>query len=426
MATVKLLIRGKAVPSNLYVRFVNGRNVNITARSNIFIDPAHWDNVKGNYRNLSEIKNRQTLIPKFEKLKVSVLEAYNDAYMHGEVIDRQWLEKIIQVYFNRPTQERKGKIESHFVYYSEFANWWLKEQAPTWRTEKKKFLSRRAVQQYETFINVFEDFQGNKKIKIKDVDNEMINDFVDHICDKMQYAPTTSKRLVGRIKFFLTRAESFNITVNPNYKDPVYVNSDEEETLVPYLNEDEILRIFNLDLSQDEVMDNIRDSFIIGLWTGLRISDFNNRLDMANIEEDYINIKTKKTGSWVTVPLHPQFKDTLKKRLGNLPVKYSDKHFNEKIKIICMLCDIDQEIKGKLMDKKTNRKVIGNYKKWQLITSHTCRRSFATNLHTFVPDHILADLGGWADIKMMLHYVKRTKKESAQILKQKWDEKYNL
>lgn len=426
MATVKLLVRGKKKPSNLYVRFQNGRMVNFSSRINIIIDPSHWDHNKGNYRNLSGIQNRQMWSAKFEKLKVHILEKHNEAYAIGEIIDQQWLSQTVKNFFNRPVQEEKAKVEEHYVYYLQFAEWWLEEKAPTWRTDRNKFMSHRAVQQYETFINVWKDFQGKKKrIKIKEVDNDMINDFVDHIIEKMNYAQATSKRLVGRLKFFLSRAESLGIKVNPNFKDPIYVNSGEEEIAVPYLNEEEIDRIFQLDLSEDEVLDNIRDSFIIGLWTGLRISDFNNRLDIANIEEDYVNIKTMKTGSWVTVPLHPQFKATLKKRLGNLPVRYSDKHFNEKIKTICLLCNIDQEIKGKLMDKETHRKVIGRYEKWKLITSHTCRRSFATNLHSFVPDHILADLGGWADVKMMLHYVKRTKKESAIILKQKWDEKYS-
>ncbi|AGO48549.1 site specific recombinase, tyrosine [Cellulophaga phage phi18:3] len=427
MATIRLVTRSKKNPCNLNIRFSAGRENNFYLPTKVFVNPNHWDNKKSNYKKSNEIEDRMIKAAKFERLKSDILNEYNTAYMNGEVTDPQWLEEVVKDLFDRPEKDKGNKVREHFVYYLDFCEYWLKEIAPTWKTEKNKFMSKRAIQQYDTFVLAFKNFQNSStgsRYRIKDVNSVVLNDFSTYLCDEAKFAPTTSKRLVGRVKFFLNRAEKTGIKTDPSFKERVYVSKEEGDILVPYLNEEEISRIFNLNLEHDHILDNIRDSFIISLWSGLRISDFNNNLKADNIEGDYISIKTNKTGSWVTIPLHNQVKFVLSKRFGNLPAKFSDKLFNKHIKTICMLAEIDEDIKGKLFDKETKRKLTGIYPKYKLISSHSGRRSFASNLHGFVPNHILSDLGGWSSEKMMLHYVKRTKKESAEILKNIWDEKY--
>ena len=427
MATVKLLVKGKKNPSTLYIRFLNGRQFDKICSTNLSVDPAQWDNKKSNYKNLSSIKDRVKKQANFERLKIHVLESYNDAYMNGEVIDKDWLNNTVNTFFNRPKQETKLAIQDHYVYLSDFAEWWIENKAPKWKTDKNKFLSKRVIQQYESNIKIWKEFEGKKKYKIKDVSNDVLDAFTSFMADQ-SYAAATTKRHLSRAKFFIARAATEGIQIDPTYQDRVFVKKDDEDISHPYLNEQEIDAIYKLNLSHDISLDNIRDNAIIGLWTGLRISDFNKNLDIGNIDGDYIKIRTKKTGTWVTIPLHPQVKEVLNKRHGNLPVKSSDKHFNEKIKVICMLANIDQKIKGgiTIVDEETGvkRKVYDVYKKYKLVSSHICRRSFATNLFGKVPNSVIQAIGGWAKEDMMLHYIKKTKTESADQLKQYWDEKY--
>jgi integrase len=427
MATVKLLVKGSKNPSTLYIRFINGRNFDISCSTNLGVDPSKWDNKKANFKNLSTIKDRVKKQAKFEKLKVHVLEAYNDSFMTGDIIDKSWLSDAVSTFFDRPKQEKKLSIQKHFVYYSDFADWWIKNKASKWKTEKNKSLSKRVVSQYESFVKIWREFKGSKHYKIQDVGNEVLDNLTTFMTSK-NYATSTTKRHLVRAKFFLARAKTEGIKTDPTYLDRVFVEKEDDDTTHPYLNEKEIDAIYNLDLSHDQSLDNIRDNAIIGLWTGLRISDFNKNLDISNIDEEYIKIKTQKTGAWVTIPLHPQVKSVIKKRHGNLPVKSSNKHFNEQIKIICMLAEIDQKIKGGLVvvDQKTKdkRKVKGMYKKYKLVSSHICRRSFATNLFGQISNRDLMNICGWAKEDMMLHYIKKTKTESADQLKNYWNEKY--
>jgi integrase len=427
MATIKLIVKGTKNPSTLYIRFINGRSFDISCSTNLSVDPSQWDSKKSNYKNLSSISDRVKKQAKFEKLKIGILEAYNDSFMMGDIIDKNWLNNAVSSYFNRPKQEKRLSIEKHYVYYSDFALWWIENKAPKWKTDKNKMLSKRVVMQYQSFLKIWKSFEDNNAYKIQDVSNEILDQFTTFMTSK-DYASNTTKRQIARAKFFISRAKTEGIKTDPTYQDRVFVEKDQEEIDHPYLNEKEIDSVYNLDLSNDLSLDNIRDNAIIGLWTGLRISDFNKNLDISNIDGDYIRIKTQKTGAWVTIPLHPQVREVIKKRHGNLPVKTSDKHFNEQIKVICMLAEIDQQIKGGVIvvDEKTKekRKVYGLHKKYKLVSSHICRRSFASNLFGHISNRDLMNICGWAKEDMMLHYIKKTKTESADELKKYWSSKY--
>ena len=196
-----------------------------------------------------------------------------------------------------------------------------------------------------------------------------------------------------------------------------------EETTAIYLNTDEIDRIFNLDLSNNPRLDNVRDIFIIGLWTGLRISDFK-RLDISNIKDEVITITTQKTNKKVGIGMHPQLRAVLDKRNGEFPKMISDQKFNEYVKEVVKLAGIDEETEGrKLVSVEIDgvpkqRKVRGIYEKWELVSSHSCRRSFATNMYKSkaLPLIVLMSLTGHKTESQFIEYVKTTPEENAKLM----------
>lgn len=426
MATVRLLTRGKQNPSRLHIRFVNGRAMDIQCPTDILVDPSHWDNATGNLRKISSVPDRDKMAIGHEKLKLHVVEEYNRTYQNGGHIDKSWLLDCVKGYFNRPKQPVNGKPKNHFIYYSEFVQWWLEEKAPSWKTGKNKYLHKRGIQQYESFLQLWRGFQSKRaKYRISDIGSIVLGEFVSWMEDNGGYAESSTKRHLGRARFFLNRAESMGLGVASDYGDRVFVARD-EEIIDPVLDENEIQRVFDLDLSHDQRLDNIRDNAIIGLWTGLRISDFNHHLDVSNIDGDFIKIKTEKTKTWVVIPVHPHIRCILANRGGAFPVKYPDNYFNEDIKKICRMAGMDNIMRGRLYDGKKKRGIVGDYPKYKLISSHFCRRSFTTNLYGKIPDRDLAYLGGWANMEMMLHYVKKTKVQAAENLKKHWEKKYKF
>jgi hypothetical protein len=286
------------------------------------IDPKSWDKKNKRIKPLATAPNSNALHISLQKLQIHVLEQYNLDYISGIAIDKNWLKKTIGNFFWKAGGEGE-KQSAHRIYLSKFIDWWLKTKLTSYKTHKGQPLDSRAVLQYEVILDNILDYEKENKttIRIQDVDHDQMLKITDWLSNDKKYSDATIKRKINRIKFFIGRAEVENIKVHKGYKDRIVVKNEEETYKHPYLNEDEINRIFKLDLSHDPVLDNIRDNFIIGLWTGLRISDFLTRLSIKNFNGNFIEIKTKKTGFPVSIPIHPMVKAVLNKRNGQLQKK---------------------------------------------------------------------------------------------------------
>ncbi|WP_413512228.1 tyrosine-type recombinase/integrase [Myroides odoratus] len=421
MATVKFLLRGKSNPSNLYLRFSHTREIDVFQKTQILINPSHWDLKKEQIKNLIAVKNKDEVNLKLSELKIHILTNFNTSYMRGEIIDKVWIANQVNEFFHRPVSELNFKIKKEEVFFTSFASWWLKEIAPTYKISAKKYMTEITIKHYERTRDLFIEFEQNNQIKIADIDNKTLDAFSQYLTQNKQYSTSTVERQISRAKFFCQRAEKMNLKVNKSYQETVYVEQEEIEYKEPYLNIDEINSIFNLKI-QDKKTDAIRDNFIIGLWTGLRVSDFLNQLLIDHIQGDFIVIETTKTKQKVAIPLHEQIKLILKKWDG-LPPKTNDQDFNLEIKEICQIAKINNVIIGGKTEttfnektgKNITRKTVGKYKKYELVTSHICRRSFATNLFGKLQNKVIMDVCGWKSEKQMLEYNKQTNKQTNKL-----------
>ena len=148
------------------------------------------------------------------------------------------------------------------------------------------------------------------------------------------------------------------------------------------LTEEELLSMWSLDLAHLPQHEIARDLFLIGSYTGLRISDYN-RLEKQNISKvrgiDMIKIITKKTKRAVSIPLHPIVRAILDKNNGELPKKIADQTLNYLIKDVARDAGIDSIIHEK---KKIKGKVVLIKKyKFEKVMSHTSRRNFCSNAY---------------------------------------------
>ena len=409
---IKIIIKS----NNLYCRLISGRQIDLCKKIGISIPNEFWDTKNEKIKNIYKFDNKDRINSKLLMLKSKITDKFNYDNLDGEVIDSTWLETAINECFNR-TNSNKGKVEKWKIYFLDFCEHWIDNESTK--------INETALQQYTVFVNLhlYNFLKSNDlvRLKIKDVTTKTIEKFVDDMLGA-NYSVLSTKRHVNRFKFFLHRAENMNLEVNKNYKEPIKVNQEKQEVKEIYLNEKEIEEIYKLDYSDNLELDHIRDNFIIGLCTGLRVSDFNNNLNKTNIIDNFIEIKTKKTGTAVAIPLHKYIVEILKKRNGSLPMTVNDVRFNKAIKDICEKAKINEMTDGYLFDGETKRNKFGNFEKYKLVSSHICRRSFCTNLFGKVPNYVIQAVGGWSTEKMMLHYVKKSSRESANVLKKYWEE----
>ena len=147
---------------------------------------------------------------------------------------------------------------------------------------------------------------------------------------------------------------------------------------------------------------------------------------------DYFEeLKNIKTDFPVIIPIHENVKIILAKRNGAFPRPISEQKLNDYIKIVAKHCDITEntvgartnvvEIKTPGKTSKFHRKVPGTYPKYELVSTHVCRRSFATNLYGKLDTMTIMKITGHKTEKQFLDYIKITPREYAEKLKEFWN-----
>lgn len=359
---------------------------------------------------------------KLLELKSIILKRYNRDFTKGILINKFWLHEIVKEVFDRPTNEVALINNDKDIYIVDFSNYWLKTFADSWKTSPKETMSKLVKSQYQKFVDIFSDFQDQKKVRytLYGLTQDDVYEFVNFL-EEDDYNSATIERYVGRLKFFINRSKEHGLKINKSLNQRIYIDKESSEVESVYLNEEEIKKIYNLDLSHDFELDNARDNLVISCFSGLRVSDLMTGLKTDNIKEGFISVKTKKTKTFVTIPVHSYCESILRKRFGQLPKKTTTFEYNRLIRIVCQLAEIDNQILAKVWNSDKKRKEIKYVKKYEAIGSHTARRSFASNLYGKVPNEVIQSVAGWSSSEMIAHYNKTTKSDYAQQLKNFWN-----
>ena len=313
-------------------------------------------------------------------------------------------EKLNEI-FNK---DRKIFVEKEYTPPFEFINTYIDKANVSAGTKKD----------YTNTLNhliAFDKYRG-KTISWKSINYNYYLELIEYLKNET-LKPSTIDKIVKNLKVFLTQADlTDNLEVNQDFKKTISGKSlfgkvNKDEATHVYLNESEVKQITDT-LIQDSKLSEIRDLFIIGCWTGLRISDLS-RLQTSNIKDGLITITTKKTRQAVSIPITKELQAILDKHPDKLPKAPSDQHYNRELKKVCELAGINELIiaeqrKGKLF-------VTAPTPKHQLITSHTARRSFATNLYRRgIPSTQLMKLTGHRTEEAFMKYIKVTNEDNAR------------
>jgi len=177
---------------------------------------------------------------------------------------------------------------------------------------------------------------------------------------------------------------------------------------------DELESIFNLDLSSTPRLEKVRDLFLVGAYTGLRFSDFVAIKPDHIFEEQgkrYIMLHTQKTNTQVTIPLLPIPAQILQKYHFTTP-KLSNQKMNAGLKELGEIAQLNE----KIVDVRTKggKRVDQTFKKWEKLSSHAARRSFATNFFLKgVPAAVLMQITGHSTERQFMQYINVNQKTNA-------------
>lgn len=416
MASLKYLIKGNRKPSTIYLRFKQGGKFDLTKSTSLVIKPTYWNDNKGSVKQLSKFKDKINLQNKLNGLSNHILNKFNDVYSTGGIISSEWLETSIKEFFNQNSNQ-------DFNYFLDYAKYFKETLNSKVQNNGNTGVKNNTLKRYNTIINKVQAFEKHqrKRYNFEMLNNKFYKDFKHFLIEVEKLNLNTTGRYLNYIKTICHDARKYGIKVNPFVFDNDFRATKEPVNFIT-LTENEIDLIFKHDFSKTPYLDNARNWLIVGVWTGARVSDLL-QFKTENIKNGFIEYTAKKTDQKIVLPLHPQVKNIVNKLNGQLPKPISSQRFNDYIKTVCEEVEINAMVSGAKRTKletKVWRKTPGEYKKHELVSSHICRRSFATNHYGKLPTPVIMAVTGHKTEKMFLNYIGKTAKDNANVLNEFW------
>ena len=429
MATVNFLYRSTKEKANLHLRLLyrfNDTDFVFGANTKYEVSKLYWSKQHKIKSKDILVSNKQTEVNnELNKIENHVLNAFNT--VSTDEVNKEWLQTQIDYYYN-PPQEAEQLPTGLLKYFDYFIE--AKKNEITKGTQKKYNVTKHLLERYQK--------TKSTQIKIADVNDKFKIDF-ENYCLKNNYALNTISKDLRTIKTVCNHARHNGISTSHQLDK---IKTPQHKTEKIYLTFEELTKIENIDKRRlNDNYDNAKDWLIISCYTGQRISDFM-RFDKSMIRYEknkqgilkpFIEFTQVKTNKVMTVALHPKVIEILEKRNDEFPKIISDAKYNLYIKQVCRIAGITDVIKGSRLtdinnedktEKKTKnkdevkqfRKEVGMYKKWELVTSHIGRRSFATNFYGTIPTTYLINVTGHSTEAMFLNYLGKSNKDLAMEL----------
>ena len=388
MATIKFRLAGKNDTSNIYIRILNGRKLDIQAKTELFVNFKDWQ-VKNNLPKQTTAENKKLSV-KLQELKMDILIKFNDANSKGIEISKEWLKHNVEVFFDRISD---NKIETDILYW---INYIIDNSHKIKNAKGTKGLSYNRLKAYKGLKLSFTEYQKPRKLKIKNLTKKEFEKFYDWLIDEKEYADSTATKKATDLQAVVRYAESKDVKISEDFKsvkfDRVATYDDDMDVITLSLLD--IEKIENLTLT-NEALINARKWLILACFTGQRGTALTTRLVKENFENTKdglkISIKQIKGNKKISIPVLPRTKAILE---SGLPYKISTQILNKHIKTICEDAEVDEMILGNKVDPITKRNVKKLRPKYKYIGTHTGRRTFATLHYNKIPTPIIMKVTG--------------------------------
>ena len=312
---------------------------------------------------------------------------YNDMVKAGAVEPSALKERVLAKLSGKPA-------DGYLLPYYEA---WSNTKTPTRTPNAQGRLSYRKIAEY-----------AKPKIKFSEVTAKWIEGYVMYLESKgytINYIGTQVKNL----KAVMSRALDDGLHSNTDYKKAKRMEEDSDAV---YLTKEEIAKLEDCVLFTPREKAT-RDLFLVGYYTAMRFSDYS-RLSMNDIVDGRLKVCTMKTGEQVVIPANPKLVAILQRYGGRVP-RLDQSDFNETIKVVCREAGIDDIVPHTIT--KGGRKTTDYAPKYALVTSHTARRSGATNMYlSGIKEEMIMMITGHRTYSSFRKYIRITKEENADML----------
>lgn len=283
-------------------------------------------------------------------------------------------------------------------------------------TESKLNKREGTIKVYNTTYKYLKEYSSKyKTIDFENITLEFYNHYTAFLSQEHSLSANTVGKHIKTIKSFMNEATERGINENLEFRKKKFKTIREEADTV-YLCVKELEQFEKLKLTATPRLERVRDLFLIGCYTGLRFSDFT-QIQPENINSDntMLFIRTQKTSERVAIPLHKTVRNILKKYKNKLPKAYSNQVMNNYLKEVASLANIKELVETTITRAGKLEKSVSP--KFKLISTHTARRSFATNLYLAdIPAISIMKITGHKTERSFMQYIRITQEQNADKL----------
>lgn len=276
-------------------------------------------------------------------------------------------------------------------------------QWATTRSESRKVIGKNRILSWR----LLKEFRS--PLSFYDIDQR----FYDEFCRWMDEEKNYKANMKG------TQIKNLKAAMNAAYREKLHNNTDyqlfkkpTEEVDNVYLTQKELDALYEYPFTGYKA--KARDIFLVGCYTAMRWSDYS-RLEEKDITDDTIYFTHYKTGYRVSIPLHPIVKEILARYGGRVPA-ISSQRLNIYIKEVCRDAGITNPVTRVYM--KGGKRIEEVKPKCDLVTSHTARRTAATNMYiSGVPAYNIMLITGHTSEATFRKYIKFEKERNAEMMR---------
>jgi len=381
----------------LWVHFGKER-ITLSVKDNIV--PKNWN--PNEQRAKKSSIGASSLNDKLDKIEKEVKEIFrSDLFMVQTPDPIKVKTKIHDTLFPKSNPSNiKDDSKSFYLFLDSF----IKEVNKTPRT----------IKNYNGTINYLKAYEQAQRLKrplnFLDFDLDFYEKFTSFLTKDKNLAKNSIGVHQKNIKVFLKQSEERGLHNNQVYKSSYFkVESEKAESIS--LNENELESIYKLNLTGSN-LESTRDFFIISCWTGLRYSDLS-QVTKDRMIGGYLKIRTIKTKEFVTIPLNDKVLAIMEKYNWQLPKPVVNQVFNRHLKEIAKKAEIIHKVSKDIT--KGGKKKTTVFNKFELVTVHTARRSFATNMYLRkCPTITIMAITGHKTESSFMKYIKVTQESHAE------------
>lgn len=381
----------KGKKGKIQLIFNHGSNKRFRYSTGLSIENVNnWDVQKSRIKNVIAEPHKTTINNKLNDFQTKLEKEYvRLSVTEGINVTNDHLKDFCDKYFNKVIEEEQVHFE-----LLPFYEWYINTYSTNPLPATGKPLAPSTRKTYNNSYQIIKRFASEKyDLSYEKINKKFYYDFLDWLYSQ-DYATSYVGTQVKVLKTMMEAAFDLEFHTNRDYTKKFFKKPTAESDNI-YLDQSELQMIHKKSFADHETivlengvrltadkLERAKDIFLISSFTGLRIGDAK-RLTGQNIisinGKKYFQIMTNKTTKPLSIPIHPVVQEILKKRMGKLPKKMPDQHINYALKEIGKIAGIDEEVEKKLT--KGGQFKIETFKKYELICTHTGRRSFCTNAY---------------------------------------------